>query len=261
MKKNVLVIILTSIVFLSSVFLGVATVYRVDAVLVETQIVTQAAEEEAESLQKQLLDAYDKKSYFSVDDKKAKEIVAQFPYFRLVSFKKSSPNRIIVKVAEDEEVYAVAVAGEENRYYILNDSGAVLGERESYANRLDGENNLLIKGLNVTGSQDGKLVGDDTWEYVLSLCKSLSKELGGIRRNVTSVEVLKLTDTIVRITMREGVKIYVGNPNKEAEAKAKAAVETYLGLSDEERITGRIAVSDNNGELVIGYAKKDEFEF
>ena len=151
MKKSVLVIVLTAIVFLSSVFLGVATVYRVDAVLLETQIVTKQAEEEAAEIRQQLMQAYDKQSFFSVEDNAAKKIVAKFPYFRMVSFEKSSPNRIIVKIAEDEEVYAVPVQGQNSAYYILNGDGAVLGIRENYVNRLDGENNLLISGFNATG--------------------------------------------------------------------------------------------------------------
>jgi hypothetical protein len=43
------------------------------------------------------------------------------------------------------------------------------------------------------------------------------------------------------------------------EEKAQKAIEKYLALSDLERLTGRIAVSDNDGEVLITYSDYDEF--
>ena len=68
-------------------------------------------------------------------------------------------------------------------------------------------------------------------------------------------------ETFFRLTMREGVRIYVGNPYVMTTEKAQAVIEKYLSLTDSERLTGRVAVSERAGELVIGYAEKDDFDF
>ena len=95
------------------------------------------------------------------------------------------------------------------------------------------------------------------------LLRNASETLGGVRRNAMLVEVIRMTssaeESIIRITMREGVKLYIGNLSVLTEEKANAAFNKYLSLSDEERLTGCIAVSDRAGEVIISYAEKDEF--
>lgn len=260
MKKNVIVMILTAVVFLSSVFLGFSTVYRIDVVWLDPITISAESTEEVTAMHEKLAKAYDKKSYFSVNDKTAKRVLKEFPYFRLTGFEKTAPNRIIIKVKEDEEVYAVPMS-ESNLFYILGEEGSVLGIRDSYENRLDGENNVLLKGFSVVGNRGEELSGDSLYPAVLEFCKRLSKELGGIRRNVLEVEVLKMTETIVRVSMREGVKIYIGNVTSIPKEKAVKAAEKYLQLGEEQRLTGRILVSDSAGKLIVNYSQKDMFEF
>lgn len=262
-KKNVLVILLTIVVFLSAVVLGVTTVYRVDTVTLNASVVSKAAKVEAEALQERLIKAYEKQSVFSVNSKKAEEIMKEFPYFRMTGFEKAYPNRIIISTTEDAEIYAIPVTEDETSYYILGLDGSVLGIRETYVNRLDGADNLLIKGLTVTGEKGKIPTGDDFFAAVIMLLRNASETLGGVRRNAMLVEVIRMTssaeESIIRITMREGVKLYIGNLSVLTEEKANAAFNKYLSLSDEERLTGRIAVSDRAGEVIISYAEKDEF--
>ena len=96
MSKKFWVLILSGILFLSVAILGVTSVYRVDTVTVEAAIVSEAAREEAQALQQELSEAYVKESMFSVKDNEAKEIIAQFPYFRMVSFKKSLKSTCVI---------------------------------------------------------------------------------------------------------------------------------------------------------------------
>lgn len=263
--KKLLVIFLSVIIFAASVALGVASVYRISAVQINPVTYSKAAEEEVEQLQQRMLQVYEKQSFFSVDSKPAEEIMAEFPYFRMTSFEKSAPNRIIVKVVEDEEAYAIPTDETSTSYYVLGLEGVVLGVRETYVNRLDGADNLLIKGIHAQGEKGQIITGDEMIAPLFAFCEKVSECLGGIRRNVMLVEVLRLTssekETIVCLTMAEGVKIYVGNIAVMTQDKAEQAIQMYLSLDDQERMTGRIAVSDNNEKLVIGYAKDDEFDF
>lgn len=251
MAKKVMVVVLTALIFISASVLGVATVFRVKGVTVETSMVSAVAESEALEIKERLEKAYKKEGTLFLDDTAAKEIIKEFPYFRMTSFEKAYPDRIIVKIAEDAEVYAVA-AGEEG-YYLLNAQGEVLGLREDYANRFDKEPNLLIKGVTV-GAQDGVLTGDDCYAPMLSLLKKADALLGGVRRNATEAEVIRRTpETIVRIQMREGVELCIVNPQERAEEKAEFAINKYLSLTDAQRLGGCVIVSDSAGGIVADY--------
>ena len=135
MRKKLWVILLTALVFLSGSVLGVSTVYRVDEVTVDALVVSKEAEAEAETLKDRLEEAYKKASIFFANDEKAQEVLADFPYFRLTDFEKSYPNRLIFKITEDAEVYALEnAAGQE--YYILGEDGMLLDIRNTYINPL-----------------------------------------------------------------------------------------------------------------------------
>ena len=154
MRKKAVVIILTALVFIAVAILGVSTVFRVRSVEVNAAVISTAANEEAEELQRRLLAAYDKDSTFSVNDKKAKEIVEDFPYFRITGFSKKYPDKIVLNVSEDAEIFAMEKAGSED-YYILGADGTILAIRTSTENRLDNSPNVIVsgEGLNVTGER------------------------------------------------------------------------------------------------------------
>ena len=259
-KKSVIVIFLTVLILLSGVALGVSSVYRVEFVCVNAPLVSIAAKDEVDDLQEKLQAAYEKQSTFSVEKTLAEEILEDFPYFRLVSFEKAYPNRIVVEVSEDEEVYATP-AGTDGSYYILNGEGTVLGIRENYLNRSDNAENLLITGVTVSGEKGAPLAGDDSLETLFSVCADVSLRLNGIRKNVTVVEVIRPTslkeDTMFKFTMREGVSIYLFNPFEMKEKKTEIAIDKYLSLSSEERLRGTIVVSEQADEVVAQYFEEE----
>ena len=258
MQKRFWVVLLTVIVFISVAILGVSAVYRVDRVTVEASVVSEEAKVEADALKERLEEVYDTTSIFFASDAQAKEVLKDFPYFRLTGFEKSYPNRLIVKIIEDAEIYAVERA--DGQYYILGEDGTVLDVRDTHINTLTGSENVLLKGVNVTGGNGAVPTGDVCFEPMLSLCKELSVLLGGIRSNVVSVEVfMRSPNTIYRVTMREGVKLYFGEPASQVKEKAKAAVDTYLSLTNEEKLSGRIVISEVGEKIFASYASKDEF--
>ncbi|MBO5240136.1 MAG: hypothetical protein J6B56_01790 [Clostridia bacterium] len=258
-KKNVLVIVLTALIFLSVAVLGVSTVYRVNAVSVRAPIVSEAARSEAEELQKKLTAAYEKQSIFSTNDELAKEIVAQFPYFNLTGFEKKYPSRLVVEVTEEAELYACVA--EKGGYYILSIDGTVLGIREDYKNRSDNADNLLIEGLAATGEKGEALSGDSCLQVLFPFLEKVSEALGGIRRNVLSVSVLRPAsveeETVFKLTTREGVNIYVRNPAALTAQKAEIAIGQYQELSTEQKLKGMLIVSDVLGEVIYDYHQTD----
>jgi hypothetical protein len=256
MKKFISVVVLTFWVFLAGIVLGLSTVYRVGHVTLTASTVTDLAKEDAEELQLRLEEAYNQKSIFFAKEELAEEIVKEFPSFRLSNFEKKYPNLIFVEVVEDAEVYALETSN--GQYAILGANGSVLEIRDSYINSVTGEENVVLKGMLARGEVGSVPTGDSCFDTAIALCVFLSEELGGIRSNVTSVEVfLRAPETIFCITMREGVKIYVGTPSEKTVEKAKTAVETYQALSSGEKMCGKIVVSENGNGIFAIYNEKD----
>lgn len=262
-KKNILIVVLTVLIFLSVCTLGISTVYRVKDVTVQVTTVSSAAKDEAEALKNRLQEEYEKNSMFFVKTEIAEEVLAEFPYFRLTEMQKVYPNRLVFSLTEDEEVYAV---GSDTGYYILNGEGTILSVRADYNNRGEASadaKNVLIKGVTASGEKGTVIGSDDAFAYLLPFCQQMATQLNGIRRNVISVEVLKngsaVSTVVLKITMVEGVKIYVRTPSNLTVEKADKAVQEYLNLSDEERTRGMIAVYENDGNVATMYSTIDNF--
>ena len=254
MKKKFWVIILTILVFLSGALLGFATVFQVDDVVVEVSAISEDAKEEAQDIRAKLIKLYDKENIFFINEKKATDIVAEYPHFRVVSFKKDYPNRIMLSVTEDAEMYAVKKV-DTNEYFILGVDGTVLAIRETPDNRLAGTN-IVIEGLSVSGDKGSKLIGDARLNVILSFCNQMSERMNGICDNIEKVVVTKNAPQLCLYT-HEGVKIYVANPEKSTLIKADKIAEKYLQLSDEERLVGCILGTDNGEEVFVDYQKED----
>lgn len=255
MKKKGIVVLLTLLIFFSATILGVSTVFRVDGVAVDASVFSELADEEAKQLQKRLYEVYGKDSTIFANDKEAKTVLKEFPYLRLVGFEKNYPNKIVVKVTEDEELYAVSASETDEDFYIISADGIVMERRSSPNNRLDGEPLITVKGLAVTGTKGQKLNGGASLETFLSFCARMSEKLNGLRDNVVAVEISAYSPEYC-LTTREGVKIYVGSPMDLTREKADAAVEKYLELSDNERRSGSIAVVDKGGNVIASYDPK-----
>ncbi len=261
MRKKIWMILLTVTLFLSGAFLGVSTVYRTQEVTVCASLVSKAAEQEVNALQAELNEKYDKISMFTVDETLAKQTLSAYPYLRLTGFEKAFPNRIIISVAEDEEMYAVQTANDTQMHYILNQNGIVLGIREDTKNRSDNAENLPIIGLTATGEKGTMLTGDACLETLFSFLNEVSLSLNGIRRNVIKVEVIRRAaleeETVFKLCMSEGVNVYVRNPSAMTKEKAQTAINAYLSLTSEQKLKGMIMLSDVNGVLEYAYTPLD----
>lgn len=259
LKKKLIVIALTVLVFLSAVVLGVATVFRVHSVTVVSSVVSDEAKAEAQELKNRLQEVYDKDSIFFADDEDAKKVLEEFPYFRITSFEKDYPNRIIIKVTEDAEVYAAETG--EGDYYILGVDGTVLERRESHLNRMEGKTNVILKGLENVKGEKGKLLSNsETFKALLIFCDQMHTDLNGLQDNVKSVQ-LHATDDKYRVEMSEGVIIYVDQASVLTLEKAKKAMETYKGLNDPQKVKGQVFVAyKDDAGITATYSSEDTFK-
>ena len=93
------------------------------------------------------------------------------------------------------------------------------------------------------------------------MCQSFSSQLDGVRRNVVSVEVIRREpDLLFKVTMREGVVIYFNTPADFTEEKVTEAVRVYQSLQQDEKLTGRIYILENAGQILSQYSPVDEFK-
>lgn len=255
-KKTVLTVILTALVVLAAAVLGVANVFRVDSVVVNAPMVSDAAKAEAEALQKDLNELYQGANTLFTNEQAAEEVFAKYPYFRLTDFKKDYPNVLVIEATEDAEVYAVASG--EGEYYILSESGTVLGVRSSPANRADGADNILVSGVEISGALGEQAVGTDGIAEILALTNKMSELLGGVRSNLVSVEAVRHGSvTQLTLRMREGVTVYVIKPETFTNTKAEMLTQKYLSLTDAQRLTGSIVATDDGKETLVSYYESE----
>ena len=155
-------------------------------------------------------------------------------------------------------MFAVEGASEDGAYYILNGEGTVLGVRDDASNRLGGARNVLLQGFDCVGEKGEKLSGDMALAPTLEICALISQRLNGIRGNVSSIQVIAETNTVDGIVlmfqMQEGVKLYLYAVERCTQEKAIIALETYLALSVDTRMSGSLMVYENlDGELTTAY--------
>ena len=106
-KKGFMTILLSVILFLAIGVLGVANVFRIDSVSLVSNTISATAKTEAAQLQANLNIEYIGQNTLFVDQSKANEVLEDFPYFRITSFKKEFPNRLVIEVKEDEEMLPI----------------------------------------------------------------------------------------------------------------------------------------------------------
>lgn len=258
MRRKWLVILLSVALFIGAAVLGVSATFRVNTVTLQVSEISQPAQAEAEELLTRLEEVYLDESIFSVKESDADDVLAEFPYFRITSFRRSYPNRVVIGIAEGEEVFAVEGANEQGEYYILNGEGTVLGVRADADNRLDGSRNVLLKNYTGVGGKGERLTGDVALAPTLDFCSVVSQKLNGIRGNVCSVEVIARTNTedgvVLMLQMQEGVKMYVYAAEKDTQEKAERAIEYYLTMDLSDRMSGNLMVYENgDGEAAVVY--------
>ena len=258
MRRKLLIIILTVALFVGATFLGVSATFRVDAVTLNSSEISQPAKAEAEELLQRLEEVYVDESIFNVKQSDADAVMSEFPYFRITSFQRSYPNRVVIDIAEGEEVYALEKADGQGEYYILNSEGTVLGVRTDSNNRLDGERNVVLKNYTCHGEKGGKLTGDTALAPTLTVCSAIIQRLNGIRGNVRSVTVFARTNTndglVLALQMQEEVEIYIQDAENLTAEKAEKALDAYLDLSIGDRMSGNLWIYKNiDGEVTAKY--------
>ncbi|MBQ9729390.1 MAG: hypothetical protein IJV80_01105 [Clostridia bacterium] len=251
-NKKLIVIVLTVVIFLTAALLGFTTVYRIDGVNLQISLYSDEAKAEGAQLEEKLNGLYVGENLVFASPEAAEEVFADYPYFRMAEFKKEYPNKLVIVAKEDVEVYAFESG---SQYYIVGLDGTILGVRDNPVNRSDGGNNVLVKGVTVSGQKGEKISGDDCLNALIEAGQAISACVDGVRSNFTEIRVEKPTSdpsqTIFRIKTRETVNLYIRNPYSKTQEKATAIVTAYLGLEDGQRLCGMLLADEGTDGTVL----------
>lgn len=252
-KKKIITVFLTVVLFAATALLGFFSVYRVNEVGVCFKYNSEQAKAEVESLKADLLALYEGENVFLLNETDAEEIFDAYPYFRKTGFRRELPDKIIFEATEDEEIFA---AYTERGYLILGLDGTILSIRDSALNRADGNENILIEGIDVSGEKGEICVGDGLSD-LFKLLQTLSERLGGLRSNIIRITSKVVAPSIVHyeLMMREGVKIQIGKIQSFTIEKAQKIADLYLNpTSDADRLRGVIYATDDGEKPVVSYS-------
>lgn len=250
MKTRVLISTVAAILLLfAAIVAGLNAIFTVTHVRADFNAVSEEGMEEAHALREKL-DAFLGKSSAFLDLDDIREVVEEYPGFRLDSIEKKYPTTVCLTVSERNEMYAFA--RENGGYAIVDDEGNYLYDKPENVNRVAGEN-ILLEDFSFT--TEGGVRGE-YFPEVLAVSGAMKAALGAFRANVVYIRLVQNTANprydYFRIGMREGVILDILNPADRPAEKTALALERYLALSDEDRIFGFITVVDSpeTGEIL-----------
>jgi cell division protein FtsQ len=216
-NKRLLVLILSVVFAFTIVAVGF---FALSSNKVELNLVT--FEESADRVQrlKGDLDQFKDKNFLFVDTEEIKNIVESDPYLECISVKKKFPDKIIVEAKERREVYYLTY---QDKNYLLNEKGFVLGQTEEEVNR------NLIK-LNLVGVGISSIsVG-----AVIQTTSSVLSDLFSMTEFVNSTDCVKemtVEDKVVQTDVvydtYTNVKIRIVDAGNQGMPKAEKAFWVY----------------------------------
>lgn len=264
MRRKLIIIISSVVLILVTAVLGFSIVLSVNDVCVQYTLYSEDAKARTAVLQEKL-DAYLGKNFIfqNLDDFYA--VYADDPYLNVLSVEKKFPDRIEIQVEERMETYAVARQEEgATVYYILDRDGNVLTRKAQNVNNLDGGANVVLEGVSFTKLTVGEKAEGDSWADVLAVCRGVDQALSGLRSSVKRIVFSSPTsdaaDDSVLFEMAEGVTLSIFNPAHLTELKVEKSVGMYLGLSDLDKMFGKIETMDHATDasaVICTYTSRD----
>jgi len=256
MKKRVICIVLSVVIFLAVIVMGIYFVFSIDTVVVYYDVLSDKGIEYSVEIQSELEKAYVGQNIFFAGRTSADDVFKNYPYVKGVSIKKIYPDKIAVYAEEIPERFAVENSS--GGYDMLDADGNYLASREANENYADSFRNILLSGF---GEYNSAFALGSAFKAVKTICDYMHTAFNGVRANLSGVSYVQPTssaaDAYFELTMTEGVIIRIFTPLNLTEEKCAKATERYLSISPEDRLYGLITVvesADGSGELITTYS-------
>lgn len=256
MNKKVLIMTGIGLILLVAVIAAsLNAVFTVTDIEVNYVPVSDQGAEESYALQQRLEEEFVGKSTTFLDLSDIKEVVKEFPIFRLdAEPEKKFPRTVTLTISERKEAYCFRRA-DNGLYAILDEEGRYLYDSETNLNRRKGEN-ILFEGFSFDRTEPGEIVtGSDpeamaTLRAAMTLASVFTDELGEARANIASISLVEtpnpaMGDYFLRMQMKEGVRIEIYEITREMSAKSEEALKKYLALTDAQKLYGFFDIVDN----------------
>lgn len=235
MKYKRALIFVTILFFVTVLIFASSMLFRIGEIEVKGNVISNSSENvlsKAESA----LSQFKGKNYVFTSAKSVQSAVENSSsYAKVVSVKKSFPNKIVVEVKERKEALCLVY---NSKYYVLDEELTVLKIADNNANNLDGLKNVELN-LNVADYGQAELkVGNvlNIYDAVTSnYLKSSIAKLTNNRANIESVLIEVKRDGIaynrLTLTMREGVTFRIQKAHESTLLKLDKAFEFYSELT------------------------------
>ena len=234
-KRAILTTVVAFLLLVAVIAAGLNAVFTVTYVNARFLTYTEEGETAAREL-KEDLNEYLGKSTTFLDLEEVRAAAEAYPRFRVVSVGKDYPASVVVEIVERRAAFALAAS---DGWDVLDADGVRIGSSDS------ADTYMELKGDFSFSYENGAITGPYAAQ-LLELYDVLSELLGEPRANIVSVMFEDNENTATdafdrfRIATREGVEIVIRDPAVRIADKARAAVELYLSLSENERVCGTI---------------------
>lgn len=235
MKYKRALIFVTILFFVTILIFASSMLFRIGEIEVKGNVISNSSENvlsKAESA----LSQFKGKNYVFTSAKSVQSAVENSSsYAKVVSVKKSFPNKIVVEVKERKEALCLVY---NSKYYVLDEELTILKIADNNVNNLDGLKNVELN-LNVADYGQAELkVGNvlNIYDAVTSnYLKSSIAKLTYNRANIESVLIEVKRDGIaynrLTLTMREGVTFRIQKAHESTLLKLDKAFEFYSELT------------------------------
>lgn len=243
MKKRVLTTVIAFVLLAAVIAAGLNAIFTVTYVRATFRTYTEKGVAAAEVLKEQL-NGYVNRSSVFLDLSEVRATVEADPRFEVVTIAKEYPETISVEIVERREAFAIR--SEDGSYTVLDEEGVILDTVSS------SDGYILLEGFTLTEA-DGSVSGE-YFDELLAVYQAMQESLGEVRANVDRVELLAPASgwNIFRIYMHEGAQIDLLNPAERAGEMAAAATQSYLAMTDAQRVWRTItATVTSEGEIAV----------
>jgi hypothetical protein len=259
MKYKRVLIFVTILLFVTVLIFASSMLFTVNEVEVKGETIS-TSNENVLTKAEEVVSSYKGKNYLFVKESEVRGAVeGSSPYVKVVSVKKSFPNKIVVEVKERREALALYY---NSNYYVLDEDLTILKVTQNNANNIDGLKNVeLVLNLADYGQAElsvGKTLNiydNAAFNYVK---ESVSKFLEN-RQNLESVALEVKRDGIMynrlTLTMREGVVFRIQKASDKLGAKLDKAFDYYSALTMPNGNKGEgeyfVYVLESSGEVIV----------
>lgn len=256
MRKKILTLTISVILFFAVVIFGVATLFVVDDVSLYFLDNSSVGLNYRDRVQKEIEEICLGKNILFLKEDSVMKVFDDDAYVRATSVRKVYPNKIVVYAEEVREIFAVRGV---NGYFMFDKDGVLLSESKENVNRADGHTNIVLEGFAFDGTT---FTDEKAFAAVKEIYAVLNDLFDGARTNVSSISWIKPTssgkDDYFEIGTQEGVLMRMSDPFTDTKKKIEGMVSMYKTLDTQELLYGVIDAfhSKTDGSLKITYTSR-----